>query len=427
MKVEHKYHNLDGLRGLAALSVVLLHYVLVFAPFLIGAYATQRHTRFDRLIATTPLQLPTAGDFAVCIFFVLSGFVLSLSFFKHRKVSVLTSAAARRYFRLAIPAFGSIMLGYVVLRFGLMFIHQAAVFSQATNSFVGSYWNLPAHLGRAFFEGVYGVWFGKYSTAGSYNPVLWTMHLELFGSFLLFLFLALFGNLRNRWLFYGIFGLVFLKTYYLCFILGIALCDLSLNTKVLSAIRARYLWAALPVGLFLGNWITSGIYPTIYLRMHLPFFSDAQLQPFAHVIGAGIVVLAVLRLQPLSRLLETRPLQYLGRVSFALYLTHFIVLSSLASFVFYKMYPSYGYKLALVATFAIAWPVTFGIASIFTRYIDVSAIVWSKKIGNRLVSDQSLRFEWNSKRLRLPGKLNPLKPIVSSKPLPLPKSLADES
>jgi peptidoglycan/LPS O-acetylase OafA/YrhL len=415
---------LDGLRGLAALSVMLLHYVLVFAPFLIGAFATQRHTHFDRLIATTPLQLPTAGDFAVCIFFVLSGFVLSLSFFKHRNVNVLISAAARRYFRLAIPAFGSIMLGYVALRLGLIFIHQAAVFSQAT-SFVGFFWNIPAHLGRAVFEGVYNIWFGRYSTAGSYNPVLWTMHFELFGSFLLFLFLGLFGNLRNRWLFYGVFGLVFLKTYFLCFILGIALCDLSLNTKVLSAVRPHYLWAALPVGLFLGNWVTSGIYPTIYLHMHLPFFSDAQLQPFAHVVGAAIVVLAVLRLQPLSRLLETRPFQYLGRVSFALYLTHFIVMSSLASFVFYKIYPLYGYRFALLATFAIAWPVTFGLASLFTRYVDVPAIALSKKIGNRLVSDQPLRFEWKSKRLRLPGKLNPLKPIVSSKPLP--NSLADEN
>ncbi len=389
MKVEHKYHNLDGLRGLAALSVMLLHYVLVFAPFIIGAFVTQRHTRFDRLIATTPLQLPTAGDFAVCIFFVLSGFVLSLSFFKHRDVKVLTSAAARRYFRLAIPALGSVMFGYVVLRFGLIFIHQAAVLSQSFSLF-GSFWNIPAHLGRAIFEGVYGIWFDSYSTAGSYNPVLWTMHFELFGSFLLFLFLGLFGNLRNRWVFYGVFGLVFLKTYFLCFILGIALCDLSLNTKVLNTIRPRYLWAALPVGLFLGNWITTGIYPTIYLHIHLPFFSDDQLQPLAHNVGAAIVVLTVLRLQPLARLLEMRPFQYLGRVSFALYLTHFIVMSSLASFVFYKVYPAYGYKLALLATFAIAWPVTFVVASIFTNLVDIPSVKLSKKIGTKLLSADSL-------------------------------------
>ena len=425
MKIEHKYHNLDGLRGIAALAVVLAHYVLVFAPFLVGPFATERHTRFDHLIATTPLQLPTSGDFAVSIFFVLSGFVLSLSFFKYRDVKVLTSAAARRYFRLAIPALASILLSYILLRFGLMYLHQAATFSQSFSLF-GAFWNFPVQLGRAIFEGVYGIWFNTYSTAGSYNPVLWTMHYELFGSFLLFLFLGLFGKLRNRWLLYGLFGLVFLKTYYLCFILGIALCDLSVNTKSLNAIRPRYLWAALPVSIFLGTWVSSGIYPTIYRHMHLPFFTDEQLQPFAHVVGAAIMVLVVLRLKPLSKLLETRPLQYLGRVSFALYLTHFIVLGSLASFVFYKLYPVYGYRPALLATLIIAWPVTFGVASLFTRYVDVSAIVVSKKVGSRIVSDQSLLVELKKfGRLHLPGKLNPLKPIVDTKVLP--KSLPDEN
>jgi peptidoglycan/LPS O-acetylase OafA/YrhL len=408
MREKHKYRNLDGLRGLAALSVVILHYVTGFAPFLIGAFITQRHTSFDHIIATTPLQLPTAGDFAVCIFFVLSGFVLSLSFFRHKDSAVLVSSAARRYFRLMFPALGSIILAYVVLRLGLMFTHQAAIGSQST-TWLGTFWNFPAHFGQAVFQGLYGIWFGTFNFLSSYNVVLWTMHFELYGSFLVFMFLALFGKMHNRWLFYAVFAIIFLKTYYLGFIVGIAISDIiSTMPEKLDNIRGGLLWLALPFGLTLGAWTTSGIYTTVYSQIHAPFFTDHQLELFAHMIGAIVVVLAVLKLGALSRALETRLFQYLGRISFSLYLTHFAVMSSLGCYIFYRIEPAYGYKVALFSTCFIALPVTFLVASAFTRFVDVPSIAFSKKIGNRLVSSNTLVP--NFKRLRLPKKLGVLRP-----------------
>ena len=45
------------------------------------------------------------GNLAVFIFFVLSGFALSVGYIETEKTSVLTSLALRRYSRLAIPIF----------------------------------------------------------------------------------------------------------------------------------------------------------------------------------------------------------------------------------------------------------------------------------------------------------------------------------
>jgi peptidoglycan/LPS O-acetylase OafA/YrhL len=50
------YRSLDGLRGLAALVVVLLHNLTAFAPFLIAGFATQRHSSIDRLISASPFD-----------------------------------------------------------------------------------------------------------------------------------------------------------------------------------------------------------------------------------------------------------------------------------------------------------------------------------------------------------------------------------
>lgn len=385
------------MRGLAALSVVFLHYATAFAPFLIGYVATQRHSFLDRAASTTPLGLPFAGNFAVCIFFVLSGFVLSIKFFQTKDIMAVRSSAVRRIFRLLPPALISIILGYLALRFGLVYAHQAAAGSESSN-WLATFWLFPAHLGQALFQGLYGIWFGNFNVYTSYNPVLWTMHYELYGSFLVFMFLALLGKLNNRWVFYALFGLIFLKTYYLAFIAGMAISDVYVTKPDLKdKINVWLAVAATPIILLLGTWSTSSIYPSIYNRVSVPFFLPSQLEIFMHVVAAILTIVVILRLQQVSNFLEKRPIQYLGRISFGLYLTHFIVMGTLASFIFYRLLPGYGYKLAVVATAAISLPVTIIFADFYTRWVDLPSIALSKKVGDKLLYG-NLRLE-SPKRL----------------------------
>jgi peptidoglycan/LPS O-acetylase OafA/YrhL len=408
----HKYHSLDGLRGLAALVVVLLHYVSAFAPFLLGYGITQRHTSFDHILSTTPLQLPLAGNFAVCIFFVLSGFVLSLGFFKHKTSSVLASSASRRYFRLMIPVLGSVLLAYALLALGAMHNHQAAVPSES--GWLYTFWGFPASLAHAVYQGLYATFFTTfYSFNISYNPILWTMHFELFGSFLVFMMLALFGKLANRWFFYAIFSVALLNTYYVAFIAGLAIADVFLNyPSVKDAINEKVLWFLLPFALILGTWSTDGIYPTVYSHIHAPFFSGGELEVFAHILGAVVVVLCVLRLNAVSRLFERKVMQYLGKISFSLYLTHFLVMGSLACFLFSSLLPHVGYKLTLILVFIPSMIVTFVVASLYTRYVDQPSIAFSKRIGNILMGDA---FSLPQFKLPIPKRQPPeLSPLTTA-------------
>ncbi|HWB39282.1 MAG TPA: acyltransferase [Candidatus Saccharimonadales bacterium] len=392
MKSEEHYKNLDGLRGVAALAVVFYHYATTFFPFLIGYSITTRHSHFDRLFSNTPFGLPFAGNFAVCIFFVLSGFVLSVGFFKHgRQIATLVSSATRRYFRLMLPALGAILLAYVLMRLGLFYNHQAAAISQ-TSVTVSQLWHFPAHLTSALFQGLYTIWFGNYSNIASYNNVLWTMHYELFGSFLVFMVLALFGSTKNRWLFYGILALAFVKSYYLAFIAGVAISDLTYNLPAYkNYLKAWILWPALAVGIFLGTW-TANIYP--HLRTGYthawPFFEWIEAQQFAHIVGAIMLVVVVLNSGALTRVLETRACQWLGKVSFGLYLTHYLVIGTLASYIFTRLYGADGFKAALVGSIVVTLPLTFVVAHFYTRLVDIPAIALSKRIGNYLLEGNLL-------------------------------------
>ena len=60
-----------------------------------------------------------AGNFWVFVFFILSGFVLPLSWFRTRKPESITGAVFRRYIRLMIPYFITISFYYFVANMDL--------------------------------------------------------------------------------------------------------------------------------------------------------------------------------------------------------------------------------------------------------------------------------------------------------------------
>jgi peptidoglycan/LPS O-acetylase OafA/YrhL len=374
---KEKYKNLDGLRGLAALIVVFWHFTLGFAPFLVGFNPTVRHTAFDKFIPTTPLFLPWAGKFSVYIFFVLSGFVLSLGFFHKKTIDTIISSAARRYFRLAIPVLASTVIAFIFMSVFGTGAHQATAIN-TESSWLTSMWTAPVSLWSAVYQGIYGAFFANFAP---YNTNLWTMPIELYGSFLVFLFLALFGKLKRRWVFYIIFSLIFLKTLFLAFILGVAICDIWTNEhRLKSIIEDRLAYILLAAGLFIGSQHLS-IYPSLLSRAHLPFFDLNELTVFTGIIGAACVLLATLRLTILKRFFSLRPLQYLGRISFSLYLFHFIFLCSVSSIIFNELYPRVGYKASVAAVFLISMPVILVLSTLFAKYIDEPAIKISKSIG----------------------------------------------
>jgi peptidoglycan/LPS O-acetylase OafA/YrhL len=106
-----RYHSLDGLRGLAA-SVVLITHSMLVVPAFSHAYIDPTVIPRGTLAwwATfTPLHLAWAGTEAVFLFFVLSGFVLTLPFVQGRKSSWL-GYYPKRALRIYLPVWGAFVL-----------------------------------------------------------------------------------------------------------------------------------------------------------------------------------------------------------------------------------------------------------------------------------------------------------------------------
>ena len=113
LKKTARVTSLDGLRGLAAV-VVLVHHALLTAPVLASAYyggsVSDASDPVSWALTYTPLHLIWAGTEAVYLFFVLSGVVLTFPVLRSRSFSWLAYYPSR-LLRLYGPIVFAVLLG----------------------------------------------------------------------------------------------------------------------------------------------------------------------------------------------------------------------------------------------------------------------------------------------------------------------------
>lgn len=111
-----RLRSLDGLRGLAAVVVLIHHGLLTFPPFASVYYGgpSASLAAWEEAAAYTPLHLTWAGEEAVLVFFVLSGVVLAGPYARGVAVN-WHEYYVRRLIRLYLPVLGAVMLGYGVV------------------------------------------------------------------------------------------------------------------------------------------------------------------------------------------------------------------------------------------------------------------------------------------------------------------------
>lgn len=371
--------NLEGLRGVAAIVVVFYHAITMFYPGIaygVGSYlAPVQNMRFEDNLHGNPLNVFLSGGFAVGIFFVLSGFVLSVGFFQTANESVIKKLASKRYLRLMLPALAATVLSYVVLKLNLNSSQSVAM--ALTHSRGMGDWSFSPSLFEAIKQGTYDIFLNGKSF---YNPVLWTMMYEFAGSFIVFIVLLVFGKSKYRGLLYLILGMLTCGTWYFGFILGMALADTYINRNLQVRINSWRSALLLLAGLLLGGYPFGVVKGTIYEYIHLPLIGEDN-TPFYISLGAVMVVTSILTWPRLSSFFAKEPISRLGKYTYSLYLTHYLILMTVGLTVFVKLVHHFGLNKSVLVTMVITLPVIAGVAWLFERYVDTPAIRFSRYVS----------------------------------------------
>ncbi len=271
------------------------------------------------------------GNLAVFIFFVLSGFALSIRFIQTGNPRIPVELALRRYPRLMIPIFVSCAFAFAMMKLHL-FYNVAASVPAHGEAWLGTFYRFQPGLGHFLKFALYRVFF-QYDFATSYDQVLWTMSIEFFGSLLVFLLCLMFPYLRAKWAVLGILtgAMILLHSFMLPFVLGVAMA-LAYESTTRRKFEHRGWILAFSLVLIAAaaaySPISYGGFPTvnqIVTRNPLPSTIFAALLVFGVSISARVRSFFS---NPLSR--------YLGSISFPLYLTHFLVIASFTSWMFLK-------------------------------------------------------------------------------------------
>ncbi|RXH54552.1 acyltransferase 3 [Granulicella sibirica] len=323
--------ELDSLRGAAAVIVVINHLGLAFSY------------RIPRILAPF-----FAGHAAVVLFFVLSGFVLSLPFWNKGENGSYGPYLIRRFFRIYVPFAASVILAAICAHFFLFSqLPLGDWFKETwqtplTPSFLFSQFLLPhnSRLNTAF-------WSLRYEVQLSIAFPLLLLVIRKLGPWLsltLAVVTYLVGSLvpshlpDSHW---------YQETlrYGAVFVFGAVV---AWQRETL-----RKLWLTSPAPLKMASAVVGalmlGYGYDIMFHLRLHSYSDIVV-----TIGACSAVLLALSYPPFQTFLRLPALEYLGRISYSLYLVHGTLLFVALNLLYGKVPRSLLVTLFLLVTWAVS-------------------------------------------------------------------------
>ena len=327
--------ELDALRGLAALSVVLWH-------FFCATYTLPE--AWGRLFMV--VYWVTRGDGAVVLFFVLSGFVLSLPFIEGRGLSYRVFVI-RRICRIYLPYLAGIGLSILAVTF------VAQTKRPGLSDWLNQVFDVPFRpwtaLEHLFLVG------NIHSNA--YNNAIWSLIQEMRVSLLFPLIFWVVS--RNR----------VVVNLGLCILLsGLYTCCSHFQIEQDNGYQTGYCFSLHVIGLFIVGMLLArhrggltrayrrlptvakvialllgvGLY-RMSLERKIVFFRD-----YGAATGAAVFIISALGSARLSAFLKRPFFTFLGNISYAMYLNHITVIIVVMAWA-YPAWPLWGLELTIVA------------------------------------------------------------------------------
>ncbi|MDP9528466.1 acyltransferase family protein [Pseudomonas protegens] len=366
-----KLSNVEAIRGLACIAVIFSHLSLTFFPYL--------HTReneltaLDRFIYDLPLGFLYSGASSVFIFFALSGFILTHIIIKsEHRVKRTIYLAVKRYPRLMLPVLASCITSYCVFKLN----PDVSMLSPWINKLK----NNDPNLLSAIYDGTITAFF--IGGTGKYNAVLWTMKIELIGSFLIFAICFVSAS-RTAHAASSLLGLAIIiyttngmeQAAYVLFLLG------GITSTFGIKVGKKNSFIMLAAGFYLSGYHTgSAAYALI------DTIKIENMWIYANAIGAMLVVYPMIHCVEMQKYLEWPSLQRLGELSFPAYLIHLPSIFLVSPLVFTACMNATNSAYLVSATISCILTLTFILkvsAKAFHVAIDKPSLAILKKIENR--------------------------------------------
>ena len=427
---------LDGLRGCAALLVYVLHHQVwghsgVKGEFILeNAFGWNNYYYFVSIPGVRVFF--SGGHTAVAIFFIISGYVLAarpLSFIHARETSRLGSnvgsALFRRWLRLYIPVICTTFVW--MTSWHLLRIRSGNPISHPPErTYFDELWKWYCDFKNFAF-----VFQGEPKNV--YNDHLWSIPMEFRGSIVVYTSLLALSQLSRNGRLWCEACLIYFFHYivdgWFCalFVMGMFLCDLDLlalqdnlprSFDVFKSCRSWIFYVLLGASVYLAG-VPSITGDLTHLRRSPGWYYLSFLKPqaffdprwFFRFWAATFAMIAIPRIRYLKVFFETSGCQYLGRVSYGLYLVHGPILWTLGD----RLYAAsgrvreghsgivpgwinlfampgwgpFGLEVNFLIPHLILLPFTLWVADVVTRVFDEPSVKFSKWLYDKFLHEDA--------------------------------------
>nr|OQO22606.1 hypothetical protein B0A51_09875 [Rachicladosporium sp. CCFEE 5018] len=419
---------LDGLRGIAALQVYFFHFFGL-------------HTHWGNPYGATPEdvyihQLPlfrgiwAAGSAAVCIFFVISGFAITIKCLtllrKGQHLACyesLASSLIRRGFRLYLPVVLVGIPGFFLMR--TVDMVEAGTFSfefERKNSTIEQLLDFvhrtDAHISPFTYAETH-----EFRDRYPYAPSAWTIPMEYYGSivsYLTILFVSRIPAFKLRCAVIGFSSLYALHRgcwWASLFLNGMLLAEVMLEQRHRAAMsekhaaptsRARHIFYQIPfVLMFAFGYYMGGVPPKVlpfdfhpiprvgyqWLYTLYPPFWMFEMQEDTRWLwywSGMFIIIGISQVPWLRRVPESTFCQWLGKLSFSLYLVHPAIIAVLKPHLDRFIDGSgAGKGVKCAFDFITLTPICFIVAAVTERWIDQPSVTFARWFEKRITRQET--------------------------------------
>jgi len=372
-----RYDSLDALRGIAAAVVVLGHCLMTF-PVWSDVVLHGRHATLPTvLLGYPPLSLLWAGDAAVKVFFVLSGFVLGLVLLRPQPPGY-AAFCAKRVCRIYLP-YAAVVAAAMLVMTAL----SARPAPELSEWFQAS-WNHP--VSGALIRD-HALMLGQARLNFVDNPI-WSLVHEM--RYSLVFPLIMWAVTRADWrktlavslavsvaaMFAlnraGNFWLIDSAQYAFLFVAGAVIAKHRLECER----RIRDLRPAFRMSLLAAAVLLLSGHSVSHAASH----AVRQAASIAPHFGAVLLLLLVIGSGQARRMLERKPCLFVGRVSYSLYLSHLVVLLALVHLL-------HGWLPVWLIVICLP-PLALAVAYVLYRFLELPAIALGQRIERRIDSSR---------------------------------------
>lgn len=352
MKQDRLYF-LDGLKGLAAIWVVLHHFYLLVFPIIPSGGRSIEKIPFVNVFIN--------GNLAVHLFLIISAYVMTMIIRKSCNMLSLQNIVVKRYFRLMIPISIIVFFTCILYYCNLTTIHE---FSEITGNvkIVDYFDNLRP------VDFVYTLLFSPLGHSTVIGP-LWMLKYIFLGTFVIVILSIALQNLGGARKIV-VYTIAFLLAYYFSWnfvsvIVGMILYELCIGEFLC----------------FMNKWITTVL---LLFAVTIPALSPSVFHNIVplNILSAVCLFLAVFYSKFLKRALSSKAFLFLGKISLGVYLIHWPIYCTFSCHLMLKSGFSLLYvMLSLLSSLVIILALSF----LYTKYVESKSVYIVNKITKSLV------------------------------------------